>query len=122
MTTLNDSYLQIRAENLSSGTVAVALVKVPKVTDHQAPVLKTELAKVAPTHKGRMVLDMSEVQLLGSSGIGMLVQVRAACAAAKGQLVICGLSPEITETLRITNLLKMLNVKPSLKDALAAFS
>ncbi len=119
---INDTYLSTRSEKLSSGTVFVATVRAPKVTDHQAPVLKNDLSRIAVEYKGRLVLDMTEVQLLGSSGIGMLVQVRSACAAAKGQLVICGLSEEIVGTLKITNLLKLLTVRPTVADALANFA
>ncbi len=103
------------------GGVIVASVTAPKVSDFEAPGLRTDLAKLAADNGGRLILDISQVLMLTSAGLGMLTAVRQACASAKGTLVITGASKEITEMLRITNLQKLLTLRPTVAEALEVF-
>jgi anti-sigma B factor antagonist len=102
--------------------VVVAVVTAPKVSDFEAPGLRTDLAKLAADNKGRLIVDISNVIMLTSAGLGMLTAVRQACASAKGTLVVIGASKEILEMLRITNLHKLLTIKPTLEGAMGVFA
>jgi anti-sigma B factor antagonist len=103
------------------GGVIVASVTAPKVSDFEAPGLRTDLAKLAADNRGRLILDISQVLMLTSAGLGMLTAVRQACVGAKGSLVITGASKDILEMLRITNLHKLLTLKPTIAEALEVF-
>jgi len=99
------------------GDVVVARIKCSKIGDFEAPVLRAELEQVAVEHGGRLVVDMTEVLILGSSGIGAMLTLKRVCEAAEGRLVLCGLSDELMGMLKIASLLKMFTIK---KDADAA--
>ena len=45
----------------------------------------------------RWVLDLSHVSYMGSSALGLLVNVRQKINAAGGRLVLCGLSPRLLQ-------------------------
>jgi len=68
----------------------------------------------------KVVLDMSKVQHFSSSALGMLVEAAAAAKKAKGQLVLCGVQPEIRKIFKITKLEKQFQFAASEKEALSA--
>lgn len=104
---------------LADGPVVVATVLCEKVSDRESRVIEQELIATASGRGHRVVVDLSEVMLLTSSGIGMLVQVHKACADGKGCAVFAALSPEITETLRITRMDKLLTLVDDVETARA---
>ena len=69
-----------------------------------------------------MVLDLSEVMLLASAGLGALLTINKACKAGGGSLAIFGTSDEIVGVLKITKLDKVLQIRTGRDAALKAVS
>jgi anti-anti-sigma factor len=68
-----------------------------------------------------MVLDFSKVEFLSSLGIRMILSLQQKLKKAKGAgLIICGISPQLAELLRITKLDRVLKVIGSREDAIKA--
>ncbi len=105
-----------------AGGVLVAHVKCQKVSDFEATPLRTDIEKMAPQANWRVVVDMQDVLLLGSSGIGMLVTTKKACDQNKGKLILCGLSEELYGVMKVSALIKLFTIKKDLNEALAAFA
>jgi len=84
----------------------------PQIGQREAGVIQEALKPVVPTAKGRIVLDMSSVTILGSMGLGMLVSLTRDCKAAGGQLAIFGLRRELMELVKITKLDQFLFIAP----------
>lgn len=105
----------VRAEANDGGLVAFVLSE--KVSDREAKVVEQEILAAADAHGHAVIVDLSEVMLLTSSGIGMLVQVHKACAAKKGKAIFCGIMPEILETLKMTRMDKLFTIVPDLAAA-----
>jgi len=101
--------------------VAIARVHLSKVTDTQVAGLRPDLEQAAAHAAGKLIVDLSEVELLTSAGLGMLVQVRAACEGGKGRLVLCGVAPIIRDVLRITRLDKVIPARDDVSAALKDF-
>jgi len=104
------------------GGALIAEFKGPKIGDFESAPLRADVEKMAPLGGWRVVADLSAVLLLGSSGIGMLVQLKKACDANKGRLVVCGLSDELYGLLKISALLKMFIIKKDVAQAIAAMA
>jgi anti-sigma B factor antagonist len=69
-------------------------------------------------HSGRMVLDFTPVLQLSSQAIGMIVNVNRKTAAIKGgKLVLCGVSPQMLQLLKITRLDRLLKIVKDQKEA-----
>lgn len=100
--------------------VVVARVTREKIGDFEAAPLLGDLTTAAEPAGWKLVVDLREVQMLGSQGIGLFLTLRKRCDQNKGKLVLCGLSPEITEMLRISALLKLFVIKKDHDEALAA--
>lgn len=68
-----------------------------------------------PTH---IVLDLSKIDFVDSSGLGALVQLVKKAQTAGGSLQIVT-NPRVTQTVKLVRLEKFLSLQPSVDDALA---
>jgi anti-anti-sigma factor len=75
-----------------------------RLTAETSPQLKTEVKALLP-HKRRLILDLSELGYMDSSGLGTLVGLYISAKGAKCELQLHNLSPRIRELLSITNVL-----------------
>ena len=66
--------------------------------------LKTEVKALLP-NKRPVILDLSELAYMDSSGLGTLVGLYISAKGAKCELQLLNLSPRIRELLSITNVL-----------------
>lgn len=107
-----------RAEGMPG--YAAATVKTERIAEREGPILVTELSQAAKSRDHRIILDLAEVYLISSAGIGSLVQLHRACAADNGKLVLFGLNRELLELLRIGRLDRMFNIAKLREDAVEA--
>lgn len=69
-----------------------------------APALRTELLAALVRHSPRLVLDLSGVTFLDSTGLAVLVAVHRRARAAGGELSLFGPQPVVRKLLGITYL------------------
>lgn len=86
------------------GGAVVAQVVWPSISEYEATVLYNEIEAAARDGRWRLVLDMSDVTFLASSGIGMIVKLHNACKGGGGRLAVCGLNDQLGELLRMTRM------------------
>lgn len=72
-------------------------------------------------NKGKVVLDLSGVSSIDSAGIGELVLLHICARSKNADLKCASPSPLVRELLDLTNLNSVLEIHPSLTEALAAF-
>jgi anti-anti-sigma factor len=65
----------------------------------------------------RWVLDLSRVQYIGSSALGLLVNARHQIHAAGGRLVLCGLSPRLNQIIHTCCLERLFTIVKTRADA-----
>ncbi len=70
---------------------------------------------------GKVVLDLSDVSAIDSAGIGELVFLYTRARTQKADLKCAGPSPTVRSLLDLTNVDSVLEIHPSLDEALAAF-
>jgi anti-sigma B factor antagonist len=92
----------------------VSLMNVPEL-ERIATALDQLAAEQA---NGRMLLDFTQVEFFSSQAIGFIVKLHKKLSTiAGGKLVICGVSPQLTQLLKITRLDRLLKVVKTQKDA-----
>ncbi len=69
----------------------------------------------------KLVLDFSKVQLLSSQAIGMLLNLRKKSQAISGQVLLCGIRPDLHKVFTITQIDKLFQFFDTEKAALAEF-
>jgi len=91
-----------------------------EVDVYSAPELKESLAKLRQSGATSIVVDLTEVAFLDSTGLGALVEARAATTEAGGSLAIVCNQERILKLFTITGLDGVFSIHKSLDEALAA--
>ncbi|MEW6355402.1 MAG: STAS domain-containing protein [Planctomycetota bacterium] len=107
------------------GDVIVARFIVPRVTElTQAEDAFKELLGLAQQSirmGSKLLLNLSNLQFMSSTGLARLVDFRKRALALGVHLRICALTPLLTNILKGTGMLSILDVHPTQQDALDAF-
>jgi anti-anti-sigma factor len=103
---------RLKVETVEEG-VRVQLVGCERLDEEAVPPVKEQLLAVAgQAAPGRLLLDLRGVRFLTSTGLAMLVAVHNKMRAGGGRLTLCGLETEIQEILEVTQLIRVLDVRP----------
>ncbi|ADB35364.1 anti-sigma-factor antagonist [Kribbella flavida DSM 17836] len=86
-------------------------------SDELTDALKAVLAEIGARP---LVLDLTEVEFMDSSGLGVLVGAHKEATAQGGTLILAAPHPRVAKILRITKLHKVFTVSPSVDEAMAA--
>ena len=77
----------------------------------------TYLFDVLQTNNSSMVVDLTNIDFLDSSGLGALVQIAKQCNEAKRSFVVVG-NPRVVQTIKLVRLEEFLNLAQDLTSAL----
>jgi anti-anti-sigma factor len=103
--------------------VVVAQITNPTIAERDTQGLLFDLSEAVKQTGGRLILDLSQVLMVTSAGLGMFINVRKACLAAgpQGKAVLCNVAPEIKTLLEITKLQKLFPMVTDLEAAMKEF-
>lgn len=79
--------------------------------------LRAALAEVCHGDYPAVVIDLSDVTFLGSSGIGALLQAKADLDSVGRSLVLRGAAPQIRRALEITHVDQVLELEDSVGES-----
>ncbi len=105
----------------SAGAVIFARVTSEKVGAREAQIIEHEVKAAAAGKRYRAVIDLSQVAMLASMGLGALVTLHKLCAQNGGMLVVFGLRDEIAGLLKVTHLDRVLKTVKTRDDAAKMF-
>lgn len=77
-----------------------------KLTYENAPLLKSEVKELIP-HKKLIVVDLKEVPMVDSAGLGTLVGLCVSARTRGCKIEICNASKQVRELFSMTNLLSL---------------
>lgn len=83
--------------------------------------IRNTVREVVKNGGKKIILNLSDVNYIDSSGIGELVSTYTTVTNAGGQLKLLNLTKKIQELLSITKLLTVFSVYQSEQDAIASF-
>ena len=90
----------------TSAEDAIVIRCAGRLTSEHTEQLREEFMRVLPGTK-RIVLDLSDLRHMDSTGLGSLVRLYVSAKAANCDLQLVNLSPGVKELLGVTNLLSM---------------
>lgn len=111
--------LQVSVEHVDGIARCVIVGEVDMAT---TPRLRDELIGLVNEGRRRLVLDVSGVPFLDSTGLGVLMEVHRRLREHDGAVALVGARPALIRLLTITNLSRALPVYRSVGDASAAVS
>ena len=92
-----------------------------RLTSFETGALRESISRLLKQGRNNIVLILSGLQYLDSSGIGELANIYVSVVKASGQMKVVGLSPKIEEVLKIAQLYQVFQEFPSEEAALESF-
>lgn len=93
-----------------------------EIDAEHAAALKKALQPVKQEDKQKVILDLAQVHFIDSTGLGILISLMRHLKEQEGQLVLCGLSSEVSSIFEMTRLFRVFDVSSNLEQALKKFS
>lgn len=79
------------------------------------------VAELLKENQKKVILDLADVTIVDSTGVGILVMCYAKVKKAGGALRIAGVNGMVEDTLRLTNIDKLIESFPSVATAAVGF-
>ncbi len=115
-----ESKLKLSLQTRNCGNVIIVHCQGRIVYRDEAAAL-SQLVGERLEHGGKVLLDLSGVSSIDSAGIGELVFLHTRAQSQNADMKCASPSPIVRELLDLTNLDSVLEIHPSVCDALAAF-
>lgn len=106
----------------SGQTMVVAFTSKVDLEGETSILFKEKLKALIGDGHLRVVIDLTHVGFVDSQGLGALISCLKALRQAGGSLALTSLSEPVGAVLRITRLIRVFDVHPTVDDALAAAS
>lgn len=84
-----------------------------------SPTLRNELRKFAAQRPVRMVVDLSGVSYMDSSGVATLVEAMQMTRRSNTKLVLCGMQDRVKSIFEIARLDSVFTITPDLESAMS---
>jgi anti-anti-sigma factor len=104
-----------------AGTNVLAL-RLPESTDsNEFDRLNEQLLEVLVSGpRGRWVVDLAGLHYMGSSALGLMVNIRQCILQSGGELILCGLSAQLHRIFRTCCMERLFRISKTRADALRA--
>jgi anti-sigma B factor antagonist len=112
----------MRIDERTIGDVAVLMVHGDIVLNAAGPVLADRIRALLDQNRRRIVLDLTCVRYVDSSGLGELVESFSAARNRGGAVKLIGVTRRLRDLLIITKLLNVFERFDTQQDAVASFS
>jgi len=103
-----------------TGGVAVMAVPVDELDANNAAELKRDIAPLLQANT-KVVLDLSRVRFMDSSGLGAMLSCLRQLTARKGDLKLCGMSRQVRGAFEVVRLNRIFDIYPTRAEAVLAF-
>ncbi|MDR6227566.1 anti-sigma factor antagonist [Desmospora profundinema] len=98
--------IQERTQKANVTTLVVS----GEVDAYTAPQLREKLMPLCKADR-EIHLDLSQVDYMDSTGLGVLIGAYKSLRAQNGRLVLTGISPRLNRLLQITNLTEIIDIE-----------
>jgi anti-sigma B factor antagonist len=103
-----------------AGDVAVIVLPVAELDAGNTAEFKRGMAPVLEAH-AKVVLDLSKLRFLDSSGLGAFLSCLRKLTAKGGDLKLCGVSKQVRTVIELVRMHRILDIKDTREQAVRAF-
>ncbi len=103
------------------GPVTILIVDGDLVIGEPETLFKKTVARLLEQGRSRIVVDLSAVRFLDSSGLGALVRAMTTSQNEGGQTKLVGVEPQVKKLLEMTRLDSVFEIYENLETAAASF-
>ncbi|MCW2792264.1 MAG: anti-anti-sigma factor [Nocardioides sp.] len=108
--------MQIEKREIAQGAAVLRLEG--RLNMVAASRVRSAIEEAVDGGRPRVVVDLTEVTFMDSSGLGALIAGLKRARQASGDLRITGVSPQVATVLQLTNLDRVLRAHPSIDAAI----
>ncbi|GEM_PF-521624 len=101
--------------------LAVVIIDDKLMTDEHIQMLQNAVKELIKEETRNVVIDLSRVKRINSSGLGSLITVYSLIHAAEGTLKIGGINEFVRNVMNITKLNDVFEVFPTQEDAIKSY-
>jgi anti-sigma B factor antagonist len=101
--------------------VVIVYVREERLDAHNSNDLKEEMQRLFHDAKKNILIDLSEVRFIDSSGLGALVSGFKNAITNQGNLKLSGLQPQVKSMFELTRLHRVFEIFPSAGEAIENF-
>lgn len=106
---------------IEQGEIVKIEIHEERMDAHNSGDLKEQMLQLFDDGKCNLVIDLSEVRFVDSSGLGALVSGFKNASAREGSLKLCCLQPQVRSMFELTRLHRVFEIFASLDEALESF-
>jgi anti-sigma B factor antagonist len=114
--------MALKITNSETDGVAVLALDGRIVLGEETNQLRESVKNLVSQGKKNIVLDMENVTMIDSSGLGALVAAYSSAKTAGASVRLCNLGAHFNQLLQITKLLTVFEVSRTREDAVRSFS
>jgi anti-sigma B factor antagonist len=103
-----------------TGDVGVAVIPVDELDASNAGEFKRDMLPVLQTNT-KLVLDLSRLNFVDSSGLGALLSCLRQLTARSGDLKLCGMSKQVRALFELVRMHRIFDIYGSREEAVSAF-
>jgi anti-sigma B factor antagonist len=117
----SESAVKVTSHKITD-TMAVVEIEDKLMTDEHIKMLQQAVADLLEEGCTDMIVDLSKIKRINSSGLGSLISLYTATSAKNGKLKIGGLNEFVKNVLHVTKLIEVFEIYPSKEEAIKSFS
>ena len=110
--------MQLAVEKV--GDVAVVVIPVEELDASNAPEFKRDMAPALEAH-ANLVLDLSRLRFVDSSGLGAFISCLRKLNARGGDLKLSGMSKQVRAVFELVRMHRVFDILPTKQEAVQAF-
>lgn len=103
------------------GDIVIISVEEERMDAHNSGDLKEQMLQLFDEGKCSLVIDLSAVRFIDSSGLGALVSGFKNASAREGSLKLCCLQPQVRSMFELTRLHRVFEIFTNQEEALSSF-
>ena len=111
--------MELKAQQ-SNGVVVIAFEQPGELTASEAPAFQTAVEALIQDSK-QVVLDLSQIQFIDSSGLGTLVSLNRKLIRDGGELRLAGITRPVATVFELTRLHRFFEIYDTVEEAVASF-
>ncbi len=103
------------------GEIVKIEIQEERMDAHNSGDLKEQMLQLFDDGKCNLIIDLSEVRFVDSSGLGALVSGFKNASARDGSLKLCCLQPQVRSMFELTRLHRVFEIYASVEEALESY-
>lgn len=104
---------------MSTDTAPVIVEPEGEIDLHSSPLLREQLAPCTAQERKQVILDLSAVTYVDSSGLAVFIETMQTIQGYRGKFVLCGLAESVAQIFNIARLDQVFTIVPDREAALA---